>query len=89
MVNLGTQLGRVVERERATAELARHADQVRALSIVDDLTGLYNRRGFLTLAQRQLKVALRKRRRALLFFLDLDGLKQSTTGWGTRPATRR
>ena len=76
MVNLGTQLGRVVERERATAELARHADQVRALSIVDDLTGLYNRRGFLTLAQRQLKVALRKRRRALLFFLDLDGLKQ-------------
>jgi diguanylate cyclase (GGDEF)-like protein/PAS domain S-box-containing protein len=76
MVNLGTQLGRVVERERATAELARHAEQVRALSIVDDLTGLYNRRGFLTLAQRQLKVALRKRRRALLFFLDLDGLKQ-------------
>jgi diguanylate cyclase (GGDEF)-like protein/PAS domain S-box-containing protein len=76
MVNLGTQLGRVVERERATAELARHAEQVRALSIVDDLTGLYNRRGFLTLAQRQLKVALRKRRRALLFFLDVDGLKQ-------------
>ena len=39
-----------IERQRILAEL-------RALSLTDELTGLYNRRGFLILAQQQLKMA--------------------------------
>lgn len=69
MAHVGTQLGRVVERER-------HAEAVRALSLIDDLTLLHNRRGFLTLAELQLKAAARARDAVLLFFVDMDGLKQ-------------
>jgi diguanylate cyclase (GGDEF)-like protein/PAS domain S-box-containing protein len=48
---------------------------LRALSIKDDLTGLYNRRGFLTLAEQGLKAAQRRGTAALLIFGDLDNLK--------------
>lgn len=48
---------------------------LRSLTIVDDLTKLYNRRGFLTLAERHLKQAVRKKSGVYLLFADLDGLK--------------
>jgi diguanylate cyclase (GGDEF)-like protein len=57
--------------------IERHRMQValRNLSIVDDLTGLYNRRGFLTLAEQQLKTAQRNLTPLTMFFADLDGMK--------------
>ena len=45
------------------------------LSLRDELTGLYNRRGFLTLGEQQLKTAYRLENRVLLLFADLDGMK--------------
>jgi diguanylate cyclase (GGDEF)-like protein/PAS domain S-box-containing protein len=48
---------------------------LRSLTIVDDLTKLYNRRGFLTLAERHLKLAVRKKSGVYLLYADLDGLK--------------
>lgn len=50
--------------------------QLKNLAIIDELTGLYNRRGFYALAERQLKLACRAGRGMLLFFIDLDGLKK-------------
>jgi diguanylate cyclase (GGDEF)-like protein len=44
------------------------------LSLIDDLTGLYNRRGFLALAEQHLRMIQRKGG-ALLIYLDLDDLK--------------
>jgi diguanylate cyclase (GGDEF)-like protein/PAS domain S-box-containing protein len=49
--------------------------EILALSITDQLTGLYNRRGFLSLAEQQLKLAKRNKSGMLLFFIDMDGLK--------------
>jgi len=46
------------------------------LALVDELTGLHNRRGFLMLAEKQLQVALRTGRPDLLLFIDLDGMKR-------------
>jgi|SRR5579859_659328 len=46
------------------------------LALKDELTDLYNRRGFLALAERQLKLARRSGRSLLLFFIDVDGLKE-------------
>src|SRR5216684_1845850 len=46
------------------------------LALRDHLTGLYNRRGFLALGERQLKLGRRTGREILLFFADVDGLKQ-------------
>jgi diguanylate cyclase (GGDEF)-like protein len=76
LANIGAQLGRVFERETARALQAEQARQIEALSITDDLTGLLNRRGFLTLARQQIKLCSRNKERCLLFFMDLDGLKQ-------------
>lgn len=56
--------------------LRKEAEEVlRSLSTMDELTGLYNRRGFLTLAPHYLEMADRNRKAALLVFADLDGLK--------------
>ena len=66
------------------ATLAYHRDitkrkaleeKLQAISITDELTGLYNRRGFFILSQQQLKLARRTGKNALLFFADLDKLK--------------
>lgn len=75
MENVGVQLGRAVERER-------HLAAIEALSLTDELTGLCNRRGFLEHARRQVKILRRQRRPALLFFADLDGLKQINDNLG-------
>jgi len=58
----------VTERERARAQLAE-------LSNRDDLTALYNRRGFITLAEQWLRIAARTRRTPLLLFVDVNGMK--------------
>ncbi len=58
--------------ERRKAE-----EEVRRLSLVDELTGLYNRRGFHLLAGRELKSIQRTGRRALVLYIDLDGLKRA------------
>ena len=41
--------------------------QLQAFSLIDELTGLYNRRGFLVLAEQQLKLANRTGQSLLLF----------------------
>jgi diguanylate cyclase (GGDEF)-like protein/PAS domain S-box-containing protein len=50
-------------------------EEIRSISVTDQLTGLYNRRGFITLAEQQLKFSDRVKRDMLLFFADLDGMK--------------
>ncbi len=50
-------------------------EEIRNLSVTDPLTGLYNRRGFLALAEQQLKIAKRTKTGLLLLFTDLNGMK--------------
>ncbi len=56
--------------------------ELRNLALTDELTGLYNRRGFMAIAERQLKVGRRSGRGMLLFFIDVDGLKQINDSFG-------
>ncbi len=60
---------------RDITELVNLREKLRSLSLVDELTLLYNRRGFSTLASQQIKTANRMGRLLLLFFIDLDDLK--------------
>lgn len=53
----------------------RMEEEIRKLSFLDPLTELYNRRGFTTLAEQQLKVANRTQRPMCLLFIDVDGMK--------------
>ena len=57
--------------------IARHRriGQLHTLSLQDELTGLYNRRAFMTLGEQQLKIARREDSGVTLAFADLDGLK--------------
>jgi diguanylate cyclase (GGDEF)-like protein/PAS domain S-box-containing protein len=50
-------------------------EALRAMALVDDLTGLYNRRGFFTMSKQQLKMADRTKIRMILLFADFDNLK--------------
>ena len=65
----------IEERLKAEAE-------VRQLSLTDELTGLYNRRGFFLLAEQQLKISRRVQAVCCLLFADLDGLKQINDSLG-------
>jgi diguanylate cyclase (GGDEF)-like protein len=56
--------------------------ELRSLALKDDLTSLYNRRGFFALAAQQLKVTRRKSQGLLLFFADVDHLKQINDAYG-------
>jgi diguanylate cyclase (GGDEF)-like protein/PAS domain S-box-containing protein len=49
--------------------------ELRSLSLRDDLTGLYNRRGFIALATQELKMADRLKKGIFVLYADLDGLK--------------
>jgi two-component system cell cycle response regulator len=57
-----------IERQSLTEEL-------RVLSLVDELTGLYNRRGFLFLSKQQLKQVNRIKKQVVVVSADVDGLK--------------
>jgi diguanylate cyclase (GGDEF)-like protein len=52
------------------------------LALTDELTSLYNRRGFHSLAERLLKLGRRSGRGMLLFFIDVDGLKRINDSFG-------
>ncbi len=72
---VSTQVAQAIERKRSEEVL-------RSLSLTDDLTGLYNRRGFTILAEQQVKLAHRMKRRMLLLFSDVDSLKTINDTWG-------
>ncbi|MBC7877081.1 MAG: diguanylate cyclase [Anaerolineales bacterium] len=80
IIKLNTNLEmKVAER---TDELAAANKKLHELSIVDELTGLYNRRGFLLHAEQQLLLARRAKYNLLVFYADLDGLKQINDRFG-------
>ncbi len=76
MADVGLQLGRVFEREQARDAVERRAAATHTASVTDELTGLHNRRGFRELAAPLLERANRAGRPALLFFADVNGMKQ-------------
>ena len=52
------------------------------LSQTDELTGLYNRRGFLAIAGASFAAAAKRNAGGLLIYADLDGLKTINDTWG-------
>jgi diguanylate cyclase (GGDEF)-like protein len=87
----GTVLGDA--RSRQVSELLMRAVRCAAkqymlqaelgnLALTDDLTGLHNRRGFMAMAERQMRLGRRTGRGMILFMMDLDGLKQINDSFG-------
>jgi two-component system cell cycle response regulator len=67
---------------RYSLERHRLQEQLRSLSLTDALTGLYNRRGFMTFAERQLKLVRRRKQGAIVLLTDMDGLKAINDRYG-------
>ncbi len=65
-----------------TAELEQANEEIRKISVTDDLTGISNRRGFYFHAHLALAAARRDGRSCLLAFVDVDGLKQVNDNQG-------
>jgi len=70
-----------MERQRVQLEIL-------GLSLVDDLTGLNNRKAFLSLAGHHARLAYRSGRSYLVAFIDLDGLKQVNDTFGHQEGNR-
>ena len=66
------------------AQLAEQSAELERLTLADDLTGLYNRRGLTAFGEQALYRARRDGTTVALLFLDLDGLKKinDTLGHG-------
>lgn len=63
-------------------ELERLAHELERLTLYDELTSIYNRRGFELLGTSAVERACRDSTPLLVIFLDLDGLKQLNDGHG-------
>lgn len=67
---------------RDTTLLLKQIEQLSYQSFIDELTGLYNRRGFLAVAQHQFESARREKRNLAIIFADMDGLKMINDSLG-------
>ncbi len=82
LVLLSAVIGASIKAGRYLKERQEAEEKLRSLSISDEMTGLYNRRGFYALAEQQKKLADRTRRGMLLVMGDLNGLKEINDHFG-------
>lgn len=81
---LARQLTTRLELRRTARLLKKANEDLHHLSLTDELTGLYNRRGFLVHAEQQLKLFYARQIPVDLWLLiaDMDGLKQINDTYG-------
>jgi len=64
------------------SDMARNAERLERLATTDGMTGIYNRRHFLTLAQREWEKALRYDQPLSLLMMDIDFFKSINDQFG-------
>ena len=69
-------------------EHAKVLKHLRETSVIDELTGLYNRRGFFTVAEQQVALAKREKRGMVMLYASLDDLGIIHDRWGTQEGDR-
>lgn len=72
----------VIAYAQDITKLNRIQKKLHDLTLTDELTGLYNRRGFFTLAEQALRYARRKNKNCLIIYADLDDLKPVNDKFG-------
>jgi diguanylate cyclase (GGDEF)-like protein len=81
--NLDEALHVLAEAEQVIRKQAEHIRQLENLAMLDELTGLLNRRGFLMSLQRELALARRDAAaNGVVVMVDLDGFKSINDMWG-------
>jgi len=67
---------------KRVTDLKRMEQKLRDLSLTDELTGLYNRRGLFTLADQQMRMANRNKNKVFMLYADMDNLKVINDTYG-------
>lgn len=75
-------LNAAIGAEYRIAQLQQRIDQLEKLAVTDELTGLFNRRGFEEQLRRTLELARRHGEPGLLVYVDLDGFKMVNDSYG-------
>lgn len=89
VVTLQNKLASRVKELNQTLENLKEAEtKLRQLSMTDELTGLYNRRGFLLLSGQQQKVVKRTKNPFSLIYADMDGLKHINDTYGHQEGSK-
>ncbi len=63
-------------------DLKQAENKLREMSLNDELTGLYNRRGFLSLIEQYIKIAKRQDKTVFVLYADVDNLKAINDKFG-------
>jgi diguanylate cyclase (GGDEF)-like protein/PAS domain S-box-containing protein len=63
-------------------------EALRRLSTTDELTGLFNRRGFFLVAEQQRRLAVRRKAELLMLYIDIDDFKLINDTWGHQEGDR-
>ncbi|MCK9295823.1 MAG: diguanylate cyclase [Desulfobulbaceae bacterium] len=72
----------IIESFLDITEQKKLENKLHSLSITDELTGLLNRRGFMMMAKKQLRIADRNQGKLFLLFADVDNLKWVNDTYG-------
>lgn len=72
----------LVDLENSNRERQKMIAKLESLSLLDDLTKLYNRRGFLAESREKLKSSQQNKTKVFFLFMDLDNLKWINDSWG-------
>jgi diguanylate cyclase (GGDEF)-like protein len=79
---------RVAALEKLNIEYKHAEEALRSLAFIDELTGLYNRRGFLSIVEKQFKIFKRNKTNAIVLFADVDYLKHINDSFGHQEGDR-
>jgi len=72
----------ITSQKAAEAALRQREEQLRMLSLSDDLTGLYNRRGLFALGEHTMRIARRRARSLGIIYIDVESLKTINDRFG-------
>lgn len=71
-----------IKLEQENKQLQQNNSELNTASKTDELTGVYNRRGFLFFGQQAINQAVQGKNTGLIFFGDMDGLKKINDNFG-------
>ncbi len=77
--------GNRASANRLQEEIAEHnisKDKINDLSLTDELTSLYNRRGFISIVEKHLIRLRRLNKKAILFYIELNNLQEINGQFG-------
>lgn len=86
--DVGGKIVAVTVISKDVTELKHMQERLRALSLTDELTGLYNRRGFFALAEQAVRTARRQKIGLFILYADLDNLKGINDALGHQEGDR-